>query len=159
MVHPCVQTPKTDPMTYTFKLARRLATNGKSAALALGALLGAAACGGSATGANDVQPGTPGWLSVELTSPNTDDGAVQLRVTGPSVDSVVAASPYNGFGQSSSGSADLVLTGAIRTGTVARFHVSDISRASQYRVTVTAAAQRGSYALRSTGGYQTAVVH
>ncbi len=146
-------------MTYTFKLSRRLAGNGKWPVFAIPAILLLAACGGSPTGASDVQPGTPGWLTVELTTPNSDDGAVQLHITGPSVDSVVAASPYNGFGQASGGTADVVLTGTIRTGTVARFRVGDISRSSQYRVSVTGAAQRGSYALRSTGGYRTAVVH
>ncbi len=146
-------------MNYTFKLSRRLAANAGRLALFGPALLLLAACGSGPTGSSDVQPGTPGWLTVELTTPNSDDGAVQLRISGPSVDSVVAASPYNGFGLANGGSADVVLTGAIHTGSVARFRVQDISRASQYSVAVTAAAQRGSYALRSIGGYQTAIVH
>ena len=51
-----------------------------------------------------------------------------------------------------------MLTGAVRTGRVARFRVADVSRPSQYSAGVTAAAQAGSYALRSTAGYHTAIV-
>lgn len=146
-------------MTYTFKLSRRLAASLRSRPVLAGLCFSLVACGGSPTGASDSTPGAPGWLSVELTTPNTDDGAVQLRISGPAIDSVKAASPYNGFGQASGSSADVVLTGTIQTGTVAHFRVGDVNRAGQYSVTVTAAAQRGSYALRSTGGYRTSVVH
>lgn len=146
-------------MTYTFKLSRRLAASLRPKLGLAGLCAALVACGGSPTGANDPTPGAPGWLSVELTTPNTDDGAVQLRISGPAIDSVKAASPYNGFGQASGSSADLVLAGTIQTGTVAHFRVGDVNRAGQYSVTVTAAAQRGSYALRSTNGYRTSVVH
>lgn len=146
-------------MTYTFKLSKRLSSMPGVRRCIAGLAVSLAACGASPTGANDGSPGAPGWLSVELTTPNSDDGAVQLRISGPAIDTVKAASPYNGFGQASGTSADLVLTGTIRTGTVAHFRVGDVSRAGQYAVTVTAVAQRGSYALRSTSGYRTSVVH
>jgi hypothetical protein len=145
-------------MTYRFKLSRRLASNHRRGLTFAPLLMLLAACGGSSPTGSSGGDATPGWLSVELTTPNGDDGAVQLRITGPGVDSVVASSPYNGFGVASGSTADLVLTGAIQTGRVARFQVSDVSRASQYAVSVTAVAQRGSYALRATSGYQTAVV-
>jgi hypothetical protein len=143
-------------MTCTFKLSRRLAADLRFVVILAAGLV---ACGGSPTGANDGGTAAPGWLSVELTTPNSDDGAVQLRISGPAIDSVKAAVPYNGFGQASGSSADMVLTGTIHTGTVAHFRVADVSRAAQYAVTVTAAAQRGSYALRPTSGYRTSVVH
>lgn len=146
-------------MTYRFKLSRRLASNHRRLLAALPLLAFLAACGGSSpTGSSGGNDATPGWLSVELTTPHDDDGAVQLRITGPGVDSVVASTPYNGYGITSGSSADLVLTGAIRTGRVARFRVADVSRSSQYVATVTAAAQGGSYALRGTSGYRTAIV-
>lgn len=145
-------------MTYRFKLSRRLASNHRRWLVAAPLLVLLAACGGSSPTGSGGNDATPGWLSVELTTPHSDDGAVQLRITGPGVDSVVAGTAYNGYGVTSGNFADLVLTGAIGTGRVARFRVADVSRASQYVATVTAAAQRGSYALRSTAGYRTAIV-
>jgi hypothetical protein len=145
-------------MTYRFKLSRRLASNHlRSAATLL--LLGVVACGGSSPTGSETPIAAPGWLSVELTTPHADDGAVQLRITGPGVDSVVASAVYNGFGVASGSTADLVITGVVQSGHVARFRVPDITRSSQYLATVTAAAQRGTYALRGTSGYRTAIVH
>lgn len=148
------------PMTYTFKLSRRLASNDwRRAALAPLAFLVIACGGGSSTGpSGGNEPALAGWLTVQLTTPYTDDGAVQLRITGPAMDSVRAEAAYDGFGTTSNGVADLVMAGAISTGNVARFKVADVNRASAYSVTVVAAAQAGSYALRSTSGYRAVIV-
>lgn len=147
-------------MTYTFKLSRRLAANYlRTAALAPLLALLVACGGGSSTGASGGnESAVPGWLTVQLTTPNTDDGALQLRITGPAVDSVVAESAYNGFGAAANGTADLVMAGAIATGNVARFRVADVNRASSYSVSVVAAAQSGSYALRNLSGYRAVIV-
>ena len=92
-------------MTYTFKISRRLASSytewlspRRRAArytewLTAGALaLVLTACGAnSGTGpSNNATPAppTPGWLTVQLTTPYSNDGAVQLRVTGPSIDTI-----------------------------------------------------------------------
>ena len=74
------------------------------------------------------------------------------------VDSVVAESAYNGFGAAANGTADLVMAGAIATGNVARFRVADVNRASAYSVSIVAAAQSGSYALRNLSGYRAVIV-
>jgi hypothetical protein len=147
-------------MTYTFKLSRRLASNDWRTAALAPLLFLLAACGaGSSTGASGGnEPAVSGWLTVQLTSPNTDDGAVQLRITGPAVDSVVADTRYDGFGVASNGVADLVMAGNIATGNVARFRVADVNKATSYQATVVAAAQSGSFALRSTSGYRAVVV-
>lgn len=148
------------PMTYTFKLSRRLASNDWRTAALAPLLLFLVACGsGSSTGASGGnEPAAPGWLTVQLTTPNTDDGAVQFRITGPAVDSVVAESGYDGFGVAANGVADLVLAGTITTGNVARFRVADVNRATSYSVSVVAVAQAGSYALRNTSGYRAVIV-
>jgi hypothetical protein len=147
-------------MTYTFKLSRRLASNDWRTAVLAPLLVFLAACGaGSSTGASGGnEPAVPGWLTVQLTTPYTDDGAVQLRITGPAVDSVVAEPAYDGFGMAANGAADLVMAGSISTGNVARFRVADINRASSYNVSVVAAAQSGTFALRNTSGYRAVVV-
>lgn len=155
-------------MTYTFKISRRLASSytewlssrpsrrrasGYTEWLSTAALaLVLTACGAnSGTGPSNSTtppPPTPGWLTVQLTTPNSNDGAVQLRVTGPSIDTIATDARYGGVGQASSGAADLIVTGSIVGGTVARFRVADVNRSSSYSVRVVAAAQRSTWALR-----------
>ena len=100
-----------------------------------------------------VTPPVAGWLVVQLTSPRSDDGAVQLHITGPSVDSVTVTG-YNGFATLTDGAADLIVTGSIASGAVARIRVADPARASEYRGSVVAAATRGSYAIQDVTGYR-----
>ena len=159
VIGPDLRKPGT-PMTYTFKLSRRLASNNWRAAAITPLLALLVACGGgSSTGASGGnEPAVPGWLSVQLTTPNTDDGAIQLRITGPAIQDVMAESAYNGFGSAAAGVSDLVMAGAIVTGNVARFQVPDVNRATSYNVTVVAAAQSGTYALRNVSGYRAVIV-
>jgi hypothetical protein len=51
----------------------------------------------------------------------------------------------------------VVVTGTVRTGTVARIHVPDVNRAAQYTATVQAVAQKGTYELQPLSGYGVAV--
>jgi hypothetical protein len=148
-------------MTYKFKMSRRLASNHWRlfAFVGLAAIL--SACGGqSATGPStgDSKAPVPGWLTVELTTPYNDDGAVQLRVTGAKIDSIVADSHYKGVGQSGYSSADLIVTGSVASGKVARFLVPDVERAAFYSVSVVAGAQRNTWALRNKSSYSATLV-
>lgn len=145
-------------MTYTFKLSKRLASNHltRNALLALAVLTTACASGSGPT--TSTPSGNPGWLTVQLTTPNSDDGALQLAVSGPTIDSIAAASPYEGFGVATGSNAFVLVAGSVTSGNVVRFKVPDVDRASQYTVTVQAVAQRGTYALRPTGAYQATIV-
>ncbi|MEO8479480.1 MAG: hypothetical protein ABI542_07580 [Gemmatimonadota bacterium] len=149
-------------MTYKFKLSRRLAASHRpTRVVAVSSLLILlAACGASSpTGpGTSEQPATPGWLTVQLTTPFSDDGALQLRVSGPSIDSIAPEAAYDGFGTVSSGVADVVITGSVANGNVARFRVADVTRASQYMVSVVAAAQQTTYALRPNNAVYGAVI-
>jgi hypothetical protein len=153
-------------MTYTFKLARRMATNhvGRVAPLALVALL--AACGGAAgpTDPTPIPTPTPqpaaqaGWLTIEFATPRADDGAVQFGISGPAIDSVRTTAPFQGVGGTiNANTAFMVVTGTLRAGAVARIHVPDVNRATQYTATVQAVAQKGSYQLQDLTGYGVAV--
>jgi hypothetical protein len=125
-------------------------------------LLGLAACRSEAendSGSITPPPSTTpvsGYLSVKLTTPRTDDGAVQVAVSGPQIDSVKLVS-YNGFATTDGIVANLVVTGAVTSGEIARVYVSDVGRASAYSATVSAAAARQTYALQSLDGYQVSV--
>ena len=148
-------------MTYTYKLSRRLAGIHETVrmlrplVLFLLALL-ATACGtGELTNPKtpDASRAVPGWLSLTLTTPRIDDGAVQLTVAGPAIDSLQLVG-VQGFASVSTGVARLLVTGTIRSGAVARFWVADTRNASVYTAAVIEAAARGTYQLQDVSqGY------
>ncbi len=147
-------------MTYTFKIARRMASNHRRLApLALGLAL-LTACGATAPTAPTPAPPAPqaGWLTIQLDTPNADDGAIQLAVYGPAAEEAEAVAAYNGMARVVGTTTYLVVTGSLGDGAVARIRVPDVSKATQYSATLQAVAVRGTYALRSTAGYQLAIV-
>jgi hypothetical protein len=150
-------------MTYTFKLARRMANNhpGRRAVAALAAVVLAACGGASPTGPSTPGPTpvvvTAGVLTMELTTPNANDGAVQFAVSGPAIDSIRPIG-YDGATAALAGQAQTILTGSLTSGAVARVYVRDIARANEYRAWVVAAAARGSYQLQDVGSYRAVLV-
>jgi hypothetical protein len=119
-----------------------------------------AACSSeSPTAPSTVTPAGPtaGWLTVQLSTPNSNDGAVQLAVAGPAIDSV-AITDYDGFASRTSNTVNMVIDGQITSGNVARILVPDISLAGDYQASVSAAAARDSYGLQSTQGYRAIIV-
>lgn len=150
-------------MTYTFKLARRLAGNhrGGLSALLVTFLLVGCAGGNSVTGATTPPPAPSGpeggWLTLQLTTPRSDDGAVQFYITGPGIDSV-RVQGYDGYASATGTAGYLLVTGSIASGTVGLVHVPDLSRAVEYRATVTGAAARRTYVLQELAGYRGTLV-
>jgi hypothetical protein len=150
-------------MTYTFKLARRMASNhARRHAVAAVAALFLMACGGATpTGPDTPKPqpvgATAGVLTLELTTPNTNDGAVQFAVSGPAIDSVRAVG-YDGLTSELAGQAQVIVTGAVGAGTVARVYVHDIAKATEYRAWVVAAAVRSNYQLQDVANYRATLV-
>lgn len=149
-------------MTYTFKLARRMANNhpGRRAVAALAAVVLAACGGASPTGPSTPTPpvlATAGVLTMELATPNANDGAVQFAVSGPAIDSIRPIG-YDGTTAALAGQAQTILTGSLTSGAVARVYVRDIARANEYRAWVVAAAARGSYQLQDVGSYRAVLV-
>ena len=148
-------------MTYTYKLSRRLASSDdvfrtlRPLILLLLALI-ATACGkGDLVSPHtpDTDRATPGWISLSLTTPRTDDGAVQLRVFGAAIDSV-QLSGVGGFASMSGGVARFLITGRIASGVVARMWVPDTRKASIYVATVDQAAAKVTYQLQDVSqGY------
>ncbi len=158
-------------MTYTFKLSRRLASIYDSRtlapiALAMAVLLGACADGllTEPTPRNPVTPPSvpapvPGWLNLQFTTPYATDGAVQLTIVGGAIDEVQLQPQFTGYTGVAAGSARVLVTGQIASGTVARIRVPDISKAAGYQALIGQVAERGTYALRSsTLGYRAEVV-
>jgi hypothetical protein len=152
-------------MTYTFKLSRRIAANHVWRVAPALMLLLLAACGASTptgvtpTPVTPVAPAAvPGWLTISLDTPNANDGAVQLAVSGPVIEAAEVTGGFDGLATVSATQAWIVVTGAVGDGAVARIRVPDLNKASQYSVSVQAVAARGTYALGSTAGYRATAV-
>ena len=158
-------------MTYTFKLSRRLASIHEprilaTLALAMVVLLGACADGLLTEPAprNPITPPSapapvPGWLNLQFVTPYANDGAVQLTVVGGAIEEIQLQPQFTGYTGVAAGSARVLVTGQIASGTVARIRVPDINKVTGYQALIGQVAERGNYALRSsTLGYRAEVV-
>ena len=116
-------------------------------ALVLAAIL-TAACGSSDSGP------VAGTLQVSLASPNTDDGALMLQVTGD-IDSVTAPAGLTLYQSAPSATVvRAIVTGTLASGgNVLTLHVPDVGKASSYSAQVLQATASGTYAQRAVDGY------
>lgn len=93
-------------------------------------------------------------LSVTLSSPHGDDGAVLLTITGGPVDSVEAVGSAVYTARSGTGPLKLIVTGDLGGEPIARIHVPDHRHAPFYTATVLQVAARGTYAQRDPAAYR-----
>ena len=103
-----------------------------------------------------------GALSLSLTTPNADDGAVLLAVSGGPVDSITAAGGNKVYGGAAAAPAGtplrVIVRGDLAAGTIARVWVPDVGAVGAYRVAVEQAAARATYQQRAVAGYAGTVV-
>jgi len=97
--------------------------------------------------------GPTGALQVTLDSPNNDDGAVLFTIVGGLVDSVVPVSDQIYSARSNSNTMQVIATGSIGSGTIARIYVPDIRLTAKYSATVKQVAARGSYVQHDPASY------
>lgn len=93
------------------------------------------ACGGDGGGGSVTGPkAVPGELTATLVTPNADDRAILITITGPGpVSSVAAANDdYVVFSKVSGSKVSVALFGSLTSGTVIRFHVPDVGLVSSY---------------------------
>jgi len=121
------------------------------AALSLGA-----ACSDYSTGGD----GRAGALTVRLTTPHVDDGAVMFEVTGPPIDSVMAVNASLRLFTRRAGGATIVgvVVGVVANGTVVTLHVPDVYAAARYTATVLEVADRQDALRTSLAGYALTVI-
>jgi hypothetical protein len=96
-------------------------------------------------------------LDVSFTTTASDDGAVLFTVAGGPVDSVEAPGYRLYTAQINPTTLRVVVAGNLRAGTIARIHIADGRRLSQYSATVNQVAARGSYAQRDPVSYSLSV--
>ena len=119
----------------------------------VGALL-LAGCGGGDGGGGTGGP-TAGEITLTLTSPGSDDGAILFRVSGR-VTGVRAVSPYTVASAPIAGLPDLtrvVVTGPITSGPIVILEVPDIRIKTSYTAQVEQVASRTTFALLSAVAY------
>jgi hypothetical protein len=148
-------------VNYTYKLSRRLAASHDPLSdvrriMLLLLLLLAISCRDGITEPDTPKPGPApsiaGWLSVVLTTPNRNDGAVQLRLSGAPIDSLQLTG--SGFASLVNGAGKLLVTGTVQSGVVARIWVPDIRATARYQGSVEAAAVKYTYQLQDVSqGY------
>ena len=96
-------------------------------------------------------------LEVSFATAATDDGAVLFTVSGGPVDSVEAPGHRLYSAQTSPTSLRVVVAGDLRAGTIARIHIPDGRKLSQYSATIDQVAARSSYAQRDPVSYSLVV--
>lgn len=118
-----------------------------AAALAAGLVLSACGGGGGGTGP------TAGSLAVTFSTPNADDGAVLMTISGAQIDSVSFGS-YVGYSRKvNADSVVVVVAGHVAAGTLLTFAVPNTSAVSSYHAHILQVAQRSTYAQRALSGY------
>lgn len=108
--------------------------------LSLGLLVTALGCGGD----NAVAPKAPGNMTVSLTTPNTDDGAVLVALFGPGFTNIRPASAsYRVYSLTASPTEIRILVvGDLSTGALLSLDIDDAARIAEYHGTVIQAASR-----------------
>ncbi len=93
----------------------------------------------------------PGTLVLSLTSPNSDDGAILLSISGGGITAPTVASTSHVLFSRLTGTTSInaVVVGNITAGPLLRFDVPDVGGASAYTGTITEVADRAN-ALRTT---------
>jgi hypothetical protein len=120
----------------------------------LPALLGSTLLAGCSGGTGP----TAGMLSVNLTTPRTDDGGLLLTISGGPVDSIEAAGHRLYYSRPEANTVHFILAGEIASGTIARIHVPDTRQAFQYTALVGQVAARSSYVPRDPAQYEVVLV-
>ncbi len=118
-------------------------------ALAAAVLLAAAACSDSTT------PPTPGVVTLSLVTPNADDGAMALVLTGPGITSIASGSgAYAVYWRVVSPTeARVIVVGDLSNGVLATAQVAEANRLTGYHVGILEVATRSDAVRASTAGY------
>lgn len=115
------------------------------------ALLAGAAC------SDDPTSGTPepGTLTLRLTTPHADDGAMLFEVSGPAIDSALAIDPSLRLFTRRAGGSTVVgaVVGVVANGPVVILRVPDVGAAAGYTARVLEVADRQDALRASLAGY------
>lgn len=117
-------------------------------------------CGGDADNGGTAPPvdmRNPGFVTLTLSTPNSNDGALLLTLSGGVVDSLTASVGDLFFAPIGSTSVRIMVAGTITDGAIGRFWVPDRRNISQYLALVEQAAVRGTYQQQDITGYSLSI--
>jgi hypothetical protein len=100
-----------------------------------------------------VSPPTPGTLTVLLSTPNHNDGAVVLVISGGPVSAVHAVGSLEVARQVDASGTHVVVVGDVIEGALVTIDIPDLSRADAYVATLEQVADRTTFALLDPGSY------
>jgi len=125
----------------------------RTLAIGLALVVVAPACSNDQTG--PAQQPTPGTATVALVTPNIDDGAVLLTLTGPGLSTPQPADPAYLLYSLAVNPNELrvIVVGDLGPTSLVTVHVDDLNRISEYAGTVVDAASRTDAARTSLVGY------
>lgn len=101
----------------------------------------------------------PGTLTVQLVTPNADDGAILFDLTGPAAAADIVAVPQGAVVHSrvNGTTTRVAVFGSLSAGALLRFSVPDVNAAPQYAAKVTEASDRNNALRSGVTGYQLTV--
>jgi hypothetical protein len=112
----------------------------------------------SLSGCSNSTGPTAAALNVSLSTPNTDDGAVLMTISGGPVDSVEAVGYTVYTARQGPETLRLIVTGDLGSGPLARIHVPDSRLTSRYSARVSQVASRATYAQRDPAPYSVSLL-
>jgi hypothetical protein len=118
-----------------------------------------AACSGRDSSATPTGPLGPAALPFTLETPNDDDAAVSLTVTGGLIDSLTAPGLRVLVLRSDSAGATVLIRGTFAHSVPLLVHVPERALAPRYFVQVDDAVMRGTYERRALDGYRVERMH
>ena len=112
-----------------------------------------------ACGSDEPTAPVPGTLVVTLTTPNADDGAILLSISGGGIDTPTTVATSHLLFQRLTGtsSVNTVVVGNITAGPLLRFDVPNVNDASSYVATITEVADRDNGLRTSLAGYSLSI--
>jgi hypothetical protein len=116
--------------------------------LRLAAVISLAACGSGGTSP------AAGTLTVSLTTPNSNDGAVLFTVTGGPVESVESDAHLVYTARLDANTLRVIVIGQVAAGPIARIQIPDRDQATHYAATVLEVASRKTYLQRDPEAYR-----
>ena len=98
----------------------------------------------------------PGTLTVRLVTPNADDGAILLEITGPAPIADITAAVQGAVvhSRTNGNTTRVAVFGSLAGGALVKFSVPDVNAAPQFTGQVTEVSDRASALRTSVGGYQ-----
>ena len=115
-------------------------------------------CGGDGDEITNPPSTEPGFVSVSLSTPNSNDGAIMFTLAGGVIDSLRPVGGTMFFASTGTNRFRAIVGGRITDGTVLQFWTPDRRNITSYTATLEQAAARSTYEQQDLSGYSLSIV-